>query len=158
MTKRKGNDVGGGNDKKSIIFMFHNQNGFIALTSIIIMSAFFVVMFTGMFISAASRIERIDEKEFAVKALGLANSCVEVALDNLKNNYEYEGDESMSIGGGSCEILEFDSTYSVRVVKAEGSFRGHVKRMQVEVNIYDHPYLEIMDWRVVSSFSHLDLD
>lgn len=132
-----------------------DNSGFIALTSVIIISSFFVVIFAGMFFSAISQIEKADDRGFATKALSLANSCAEEALNNLKNSLAYEGDETISIGDYTCSILEIDATDDSRVIKVEGEVGGYVKRVQLDVDVFDHPYLVIMDWRIVPFFSNL---
>lgn len=130
-----------------------NEDGFIALTSVIIISAFIIILFIGMFFSAVEQIERVDSREFSLLALGLANSCAEEALNKLKNDLDYYVGESVTIGDYSCDILELDRTDTTRVIKARASVNGYTKRVQIEVNIYEYPLLEIMDWRMVSDFS-----
>jgi hypothetical protein len=136
-------------------FQRKDKDGFIALTSVIIINAFLLVIFIGMFFSAAEQIERADSREFSITALGLANSCVEEALNEIKNNIDYSGSETINIGTDDCQIMSVDKTDTTRVVKALGSSNDYTKRVQVEVNIYNHPYLEIIDWRVVSDFDTL---
>jgi hypothetical protein len=130
-----------------------SQDGFIALTSVIIISAFFSILFIGMFFSATEQIERADDREFSVRALGLANSCAEQALNNLKNDLSYEGDETVTVGAYTCDILALDSTDMTKVIKTTGAVHGYTKRVQIEVDLIAHPYLEIIDWRIVSEFS-----
>ncbi len=138
-------------------FRRKDEGGFIALTSVIIINAFFVVIFIGMFFSAAEQIERADSREFSTMALSLANSCAEEALYKIKNDIDYSGNEPINIGTEEdCQIMSVDQTDTVRIVKALGEeSNGYTKRIQVEVNINNHPYLEIMDWRAVSDFDTL---
>ena len=132
-----------------------SQNGFIALTSVIIVSAFVVVLFIGMFFSSTEQIERVDDREFSTRALGLANSCAEEALNKLKNDLGYNGNEVINVGTYTCDIMEFDSTDMTKVIKTKGEVNGYVKRVQIEVSVLDHPYLDIIDWRIVSDFSSI---
>ncbi len=133
----------------------HNKNGFIALASVIIMSGFFLIIFVSMFFSATSQIERARDGEFLVRALGLANSCVEEALNELKHDLGYKGEEIINIGENTCEVMNIEGTDMAKIIKSQGSVGGYTKRVQVEVDIFDHPYMEIIDWRVVSEFSDL---
>lgn len=131
------------------------EDGFIALTSITIMSAFFIVLFAGMFFSAAEEMERTDDKEDAIIARGLANSCVEAGLNALKKDAGYEGNDTIPVGDRECEILEVDSEGYRRIIKAKGEAEEKTKRMQVEVEVEYHPEFEILDWREVSDFTDL---
>ncbi|MEA2092694.1 MAG: hypothetical protein U9P61_01855 [Patescibacteria group bacterium] len=131
------------------------DDGFVALTSVIIINAFIVVLFIGMFFSATEQIERADDREFSTRALGLANSCAEVALNELKNDLAYTGNEIVTVGAYSCNILELDGTDMAKVIKTTGAVNGYTKRVQIEVDTFAHPYLEIIDWRVVSEFADM---
>lgn len=129
------------------------NNGFIAITAIILLSAFFIVLFVGMFFSAAEEMERTVDKEKIMIALSLANSCAEEALNRLKNDINYDGEESINIGKYQCDILELESTEYMKTIKTEGEADGYLKRIQIEVSIQNYPELEIIDWQEVSDFT-----
>ncbi len=131
------------------------DTGFVALTSVIIINAFIVILFIGMFFSATEQMERADDREFSTRALGLANSCAEVALNELKNDLAYNGGETVTVGAYSCDILELYSTDMAKVIKTTGEVNGYKKRVQIEVDVFAYPYLEIIDWRIVSEFSSI---
>jgi hypothetical protein len=137
---------------KSVRLKIKNS-GFIALTSVIIMSGFFVIIFIGMFFSAVEEAGRTGGRENSVKAVILANSCVEEALSSLRNSLSYAGNEDINIGDEFCTLLVMDGTETMKVIKAVGASDNYTKKMQVEVDILNHPSLRILDWREVSEFS-----
>ncbi len=130
------------------------EDGFIALTSVSLLSAFFILLFVGMFFSATESVERILDKERSVKALSLANSCAEIALNELWKNDEYGGGEMKSIHGEVCEIkdMEYFGIHG-KVVKTEAEIDGQYKKIQIEINAENWPALDIIAWREVSEFS-----
>lgn len=132
-----------------------NKEGFIALTSVLIISAFFILLFSGMFFSASEQMERVDNREKAVKASMLANGCAEEALNSLRENIDYLGGETKTIGSYSCDILSLDRTETMRVIKAQATVGNFTKKIQVEADVQYHPDLKILDWREVTEFTNL---
>ncbi len=134
------------------------DKGFIALTSVTIMSGFFVLLFAGMFFVAVEEMERVDSREGSVKALSLANSCAEHALEKLRQHVAYNGNESKDIGDDTCQILAVDGTEQMRIIKTVGETGGHTKKIQVEIGAWNHPLLVVLDWREVSDFTSFALE
>ena len=133
------------------------QGGFVALTSVSFLSAFFILLFVGMFISATERMERNIDKENSIKALSLTTSCAEIALKELTEDSEYEGGEMKSIDGNLCEIkdIEMYGTHG-KVVKTEAEISGQTKRLQIEADAEEWPHLRIIAWRQVSDFTEFE--
>ncbi len=129
------------------------SSGFIALTSVSIMGAFFIIIFMGMFFSSTEEMDMVDGREGSARALALANSCVEEGLNNLRKVSGYSGNQTIDVGEHQCHILKVEGTESMRVIKAIGEDRGYTKKIQVEVGMWSHPALAILDWREVSHFT-----
>ena|GEM_PF-2248676 len=80
------------------------QGGFIALISTVILTA---VLTAAIFAtSTSSFFARFDAlgNEFKRTSLGLSESCLNVALMNIAEDYDYAGDETVSIEGDKCYI------------------------------------------------------
>lgn len=122
----------------NIIFKKQNkkENGFIALISSIIISAILLgVAVTFGVNSFHSRFNSLDS-EFKRISLGLAESCVNVALLNLTEDYDYgksswdpDGEE-VQVGDNHCVIKSLvhedeDANHQKEVtILASGEFRG----------------------------------
>ena len=129
------------------------QEGFIALISVSIISAFFIILFIGIFFSATEGMERALDREKSVKALSFSNSCAEIALNELRKDSSYATGTVEIIQDETCEIKDVES-YGLygKVIKTEAEVFGQTKRIQIEVDIENHPSLEIINWREVSDF------
>ena len=91
-----------------------SQRGFIALTSVIIMSAILVALMVTT--SAGSLYGRFDVLSVQNKriSLGLSEACTHVALLAIARNYSYEpapGGVSIPVGTDTCTI--FSVTYGI---------------------------------------------
>jgi len=133
----------------------HNrfEKGFIALTSVLILSGFLIILFMGMFFSATEELEKVTNESEAIKALSLANSCVEVALNELKNNSGYNGGENIQVDENNCEIKPVEDEGDVKILRGEGEINERIKRIEVVTDISNHPEIKIIDWKEISEFN-----
>ncbi len=136
-----------------IIFMLENnrQEGYIALFSTIILSAVFLLLFTGMFTLAIGGMNRVTEKENFFGAVSWANICIEDALNKIRNDPDYaigdisysESDEGCDIGDvvkHSDELISFSS---------EANFYNHEKKIEVTVEIVEEKgvrTINVVEW------------
>jgi hypothetical protein len=134
------------------------EQGFIALTSVSLLSIFFVILFVGMFFSATEAVERVLDRERSVKALSLANGCAEIALNELWKNSDYSGGQVKAIEGDVCEIksMEYFGIHG-KAIKTEAEVSGQYKKIQIEVDVESWPLLNIIAWREISEFSDFNL-
>lgn len=102
-----------------------NNQGFIALAAVLIISA----VFLSVAISVASRaISQLDgelamyEREVARYR---AEGCAEVALMELQRTLSFNGDESVSINGDQCEILLLAGTGDSHTIQTQSVAGSH---------------------------------
>jgi hypothetical protein len=128
-----------------------NTQGFIALTSVLIMSAIFLSITLGV---ASNAIAQLDiSSAFITHDTALYNSeaCVAHALLELQRTLGYEGDEVILIGDGSCtiELIE-DSDTDERVIRTHSTVGLHNYATLVTVSytgsdLYISAYRRSMD-------------
>ncbi len=133
---------------------YEKDKGFIALTSVSFLSAFFIILLIGVFFSVTEGIERALDKEMSMKALSYSNSCAETALNELTKDANYGGDETITFEENEiCEIKEIENFgLNGRVIKSEGIVFDKTKRIQIEVDVEEWPDLKIVNWREVDDF------
>ncbi len=126
------------------------KKGFIALTSVTILSAVFIIIFVGMFFVSTEQILRGLNEEEGIRALSLTGSCAELSLKRLQSDIDYEGDETEEFSDGTCEIKEIQSHGEYQKIiytKGNTDRQGHVKRTEILLDVENHPQLEIESWR-----------
>jgi len=109
--------------------------GFIALTSVLILSAIFL----SISISIASRAVSGTDASIALyerdKAKFLTEACIEYALMELQRTLNYEGDEGILVGDGSCTVRPVTGMGNEnRSVEVESTVGAHTYRMVVDVD------------------------
>lgn len=126
------------------------NKGFVALTSVLLLSAFFVIMFIAMSFFATEILSRGTAEEINVKVLARSNSCAQVALNELKKNDNYSvTDQTIDVNGKTCTIesVSTDTGSNITTIKTSADFDGHVKKTTVEVDVENWRDLTIISWR-----------
>ncbi len=127
---------------------FKKKSGFIALTSVIILSGIFIVIFMSIFFIAYEESERGVDLESSMGAYSLATTCIEVALREIAHDENYNGNHTESFSDGNCEVEELiNFPDDVVLITAIGEKSNYYKTIEVEVDISDWPNLEIIKWR-----------
>lgn len=122
-----------------------------ALGFVVLITASFIIIFGGMFFYATEESMRMTDRERSMKAHSFANSCAEVALQELKEDLYYKG-ESVDIGDEECIASVEDYGFYGKTIMAEGFYFDHTRKIRVDVDTRDWPRLEVVDWQDVGSF------
>lgn len=129
-----------------------NTQGYIALTTALILSVVFLSVGIGVSMLAVSGGQNSLSMYSAKKAEIIAESCVEYALFQLQQSLEYVGNETVNIGGETCDILTIGGIgNNNRVIKTESTVSDYVRHIEVEVaEIF--PEIEISSFKTVVNF------
>ncbi len=130
-----------------------HQQGYIALVTILIISA--IVLLVGISVNLLS-ISESDmglQKNQSSEAYYLANLCAEDALMKLKDDLNYLGNETLTIGDGSCYIYAPEGSGNKdRIIKATGTIYNHTRKIKIEINRVN-PDTEIASWQELPLFN-----
>ena len=129
-----------------------NNQGFIALTSVLVLSAIFLSLSISVASHAISGSKMNSSVYASNKAKILAESCVEYALSELQRSTSYVGGEQIVIGDESCDILTVEGTGNAqRTIQTESTVLEHTYRLEVVVSEVD-PSIQISSWEPVINF------
>lgn len=125
--------------------------GFIALTSVLILSAIFL----SITISLASRaIVRLDDSvafRERDQARYLTEACIENTLLEIQQTLAYQAGEVILVGDSSCEIIEIREESGETVIQAQSTVGAHTYRMQAAVSLIS-PDMSISSFGRVTTF------
>lgn len=129
-----------------------HQRAYIALITILIISA------VTLLIAVSSSLFGISETDMGLivdqstQSYYLANACAEYALERLKNNINYAGDETLDIDDGSCYIyLPEGSGNENRTIKVTGTLANKTRKIKIIIEKVN-PSMTINSWQEVSEF------
>ena len=131
----------------------HKNNGcYIALISILIISAVILVISIGVSLRSIEETNMGLSEQQSLRALALANLCGERALMKLESVLSYAGGEDISVGSDICSILAISGTGNFnRVINAVSTVSGYTRKVSIVVYRIS-PTMQITSWREVSDF------
>jgi hypothetical protein len=136
----------------TILVTINTGRGFVALVTILIVSAISLSAGIGMMVRATDDgIVVLGENEVG-KARNYAELCAEIALMNLERIFQYNGNETIVVPDGSCTILPVEGVGNVnRVIKTYSSSSGRTSKIRIDV-LRISPQMQIASWNEVSDF------
>lgn len=129
-----------------------NQPGYIALISVIIISALAIL------IASSANLVSIGESDMGLQenqsweAFYLATACAEEALMRLKDNLDYVGNETLTFDSGFCTIEPLEGIGNQdRIIKVFGTAHNQIRKIKIEINTVN-PETEISSWQELADF------
>ncbi len=106
--------------------------GFILLISVIIVGAIAASVAIALLFLGTGGSKSAISYQSSNKAKAGVNTCVETALEQIRENTSYTGSGSLSINGGSCDYAV--TGILPKTVTASSTFSGVVRRVTVSVS------------------------
>ncbi len=128
------------------------NQGFIALTTALVLSVVFLSVGIGAAKIAISGGQESLTYYFSEKARILAESCAEYSLLKLQESIDYPGNETVVIGGETCEIQAVGGSGNTdRVVRTVSTVSGHILKIEVIISTI-YPEIQISSFKTVVDF------
>ncbi len=114
--------------------MIKQSQGFVALTSVLILSAIFLSLAISTTISVITTTGTNTAFRERNVAHYTARGCMEYALMQLERNLNYQGNEVILIGDEECEILPITGAGNInRVLEVKSIIGAHVYHIVSEI-------------------------
>jgi nitrate/TMAO reductase-like tetraheme cytochrome c subunit len=124
------------------------MRGFIALITVFIIISIALLISLGFGLLSIGEIDMGLKKTQSSQAYFLANLCAEQALMKLKEDINYQGNETINIENGSCQILQIEGQW---IIKTIGNVQNDIKKMRISVSQVN-PKIIIDSWQEVADF------
>ena len=130
----------------------NREGGYIALISVIIILALVVLIASSAILLSISESNMGLQENQAWESFYLATACAEDALIKLKDNLNYEGNETLTFDNGTCTIEPIEGAGNEgRVIKVFSNAYNQVRKIKIEINKMT-PNTEIKSWQQVVDF------
>lgn len=145
---------------------FHKKkkSGFIALISILVITAVSIIIGTTVTLKAISHANISASEIYSAQAWASANGCVETAIAALSYNgtstwdmstgypSQHPAGQTLNIGGVPCFLAAITSTGAdYRLIKASSTVQSYVRKLQVVVAT-NTPQIVVSSWQEVGDF------
>jgi len=128
------------------------MNGYIALISILIISAVLLLIVSLANLMSIGEVGMSLEESQGWESFYLATACAEEALMSLKDDLDYAGLETIVLDNGSCNIMALEGTGNEeRVINTFSTTQGLARKIKVKVEQVN-PDMIINSWQEVPDF------
>lgn len=130
----------------------NKKKGFISLITVIILVFTTVIVVSSVLLISTDSFNNNEILFKQFQSRQFADTCVEYAIENLKNDQNYIGNETITFSNGNCQILTITGVGNInRTIQAIGNFEDAFTR--IEVNLVEViPLTDINYWRYVQQF------
>jgi type II secretory pathway component PulK len=125
------------------------QEGYVALISVLIVGAAALAIALALLTTGLDMQRSALVSQQSTQARGLADACIEEALQQIYTTASFTGTSNISQGQGSCSYTVTNSGGSNRVVDATGTVSGVVRKVKVYVTITSSS-ISITSWQEVA--------
>lgn len=133
-------------------FLYENRKeGYIALISVLIISAIVVLIATSASLVSISESDMGLEENQAWESFYLATACAEEALQKIQDSSSFSGSGNLSLGQGSCTYTVTKLTSQNRVITASGTVRNITRKVKITLDKIN-PNINITFWQQVVDF------
>ena len=126
------------------------NNGYIALISVLVISAVGVAAAISLILLGLGSSRTSFTFEQSNQAKALANTCAEEALNRLRLDINYSGNETINLGQGACFINSIIINGSQRTIQVEGTVAAVVRRLRILAQV--QPSMQIISWQELAEF------
>lgn len=126
--------------------MREGYDGFVALVSVIVLTAIIGIAALTSLSIQSSRILSDESMRDSVIARINANSCAEKALKELVDDLNYLPGEEIDLVSGKCKVTNILGTgHNNRSIVAQGEYGASLKRVVVDI-AFLYPFTKIHSW------------
>lgn len=132
------------------------QSGFMLLISLLIIGGASMIFAVGLLVYGFDYTYTSGNYEISRLAQNVANGCAEVALQKLRDNNSYAGNETITFPAGeSCKIQPIlGPGTSNRVLQVQGWSVGQLATKRTEVRVATvAAHMVLTSWKEVTDFS-----
>lgn len=128
------------------------MKSFATLTSVIIVGSVGAAIAVSLILIGTDAYRTTASVEEFYKAKALTDTCAEQALDSIRLDINYQGNETVELGGGTCAIRPVIGAGSeTPTVRVEGNFNSAVRKAQITLT-HVTPQITIGSWQEVADF------
>lgn len=112
------------------------MNGFIALTSVVIISVILLVVTVGGSLTGFYSRSAVLDTELKERSAALADACADVVLLRLAGDASYAGPEIVSVGNDSCQIFASSNpSDDPRSFVVQAAYRRTYTTLELSANV-----------------------
>jgi hypothetical protein len=126
-----------------------SQNGYIALITMLVVGAASLAIALTLLVNGTDSQRAGLVAQQSAGARGLADACMEEALQQMHDNSAFTGTNSITLGKGTCSYTITNNGGNNRTVDVTGTVSNVVRKIQAHVTINTSD-ISVTSWQEVS--------
>lgn len=131
--------------------MLPKKNGYITLLSVLVVGAVGMAIASSLLLLGLASSRTSFALEQSAQAHALAESCVEEALQQLRDSSLFAGTNTLTIGGRICEYTVTNLGGTGALITASGTVGVVVRKAELNVDALN-PNIHVTSWQEVADF------
>lgn len=128
-----------------------DNSGYMTLLSVLIVSALATSIAVSLLWLGLGSSKTSFALEQSNQAKGLANACAEYALGQVRDDSNYAGSGSLTLGAGSCNYQVVNTGDENRNIQSYGIVGAIIRKVEVDINNVSSQ-INILSWQEVGDF------
>lgn len=125
------------------------QKGFVAIIAVLVISAIGISIGLSLILIGINSTRTSLSQIQSAQARGLANACMEEALQKLRESIYYSGNEAQTLTSGSCQIQTITGSGNTnRTITTSSTVGSDTRKVQVVVSTVN-PAIAISSWQEI---------
>ena len=129
------------------------NRGYITLISVLVVGAIGLAASLSLILLGTDSSRTSFAGEQSSQAKALADACAEEALREISESSSYTGNDSISLGQGTCAYDVTSQGGGNRTIEASGTVGSVVRKVEVLIDAVS-PQINISSWQEVADFSN----
>ena len=126
-------------------------NGYITLVSVLVVGSIALASAVSLLLLGIDASRTALTNTQAAQARSLANTCAEVALDKLRQDTSYQGNETITFSNGSCTIATLFQSGSSTSIQLTAEVSGLTRKSMIQTATLI-PQVQLESWQEVADF------
>ncbi|OGE76509.1 MAG: hypothetical protein A3C85_03730 [Candidatus Doudnabacteria bacterium RIFCSPHIGHO2_02_FULL_48_21] len=131
--------------------VFGKQKGYIVLISVLLVSAIGAAISIAVILLGLGSSRSSFAVQQSRQAASAANACVEEALQQIRENSNFSGNDTLTVGQGSCSYAVASLGGQSRYIAASGTAGTIVRKSRVNIDAIT-PIINVVSWEEVADF------
>lgn len=129
-------------------YLKNKRGGFITLVSVLIIGLISLLVVSSVLLLSTDFARDNASIAESNQAKAVANACAESALDKLRKDSNYAGNEAFALNGGTCQIAALQGSGAVKTIQVTGLYGYSTRNVKV-VTSQLKPQILISAWEEI---------
>lgn len=127
------------------------KKGYAALMGVLILGLVIALLVPALLINSTDNFKISESITNSNQALVQTESCAEIALEKLRQNNSYSGNETISLSTGTCTIRPISGSGQTKTIELSSNVNSYTRKVRI-ITSQLTPLILVSSWQDISDF------